>query len=228
MNLVKFNGLVCGAVLAAALLAAPAMSVAQSSSGPVTCKDGTTSAHGGRGACSGHGGIDKSASGTGGSASSGSAGASSATTAAAPAAAPAPTASSTSSSTGATVTCKDGTTSTHSGRGACSGHGGVNKSASTAATAAAAAPAAPATASSAPAPGTAMSAKPAAGTAMSAKPPTQAAPGGGPGQVWVNTSSKVYHCQGDQWYGKTKQGQYMTEAAAKAAGARPDHGKACS
>lgn len=29
----------------------------------------------------------------------------------------------------ATVTCKDGTTSTATGRGACSGHGGVNKSA---------------------------------------------------------------------------------------------------
>jgi hypothetical protein len=53
--------------LSGALLCALAMSfpmlgnAADAASTPVTCKDGTTSPHGGRGACSGHGGIDKAA-----------------------------------------------------------------------------------------------------------------------------------------------------------------------
>jgi hypothetical protein len=54
-----------------------------------------------------------------------------------------------------------------------------------------------------------------------------AAPGGGQGKVWVNTSSKVYHCPGDQWYGKTEKGSYMAESAAKAQGDRPAYNKTC-
>jgi hypothetical protein len=37
------------------------------------------------------------------------------------------------------------------------------------------------------------------------------------GKVWVNTGTGVYH-RGGRWYGKTKEGKFMTEAEAKAAG----------
>jgi hypothetical protein len=35
-------------------------------------------------------------------------------------------------------------------------------------------------------------------------------------QVWVNTASGIYHYRGARWYGKTKQGKYMSEVQAKA------------
>ncbi len=124
------------------LIAAPLMMFALSlpawaDSTPTTCKDGTTSTSTGKGTCSGHGGVQKA----------GTSAASAAPAAAAPAAAPAAPAAPAAS--GATSTCKDGTTSTSTGKGTCSGHGGVQKAGTSAASAAPAA-AAPAAAKSAP------------------------------------------------------------------------------
>ena len=40
------------------------------------------------------------------------------------------------------------------------------------------------------------------------------------GMVWVNLSTKVFHREGDRYYGKTKDGKFMTEAEALKAGYR--------
>lgn len=90
-----------------------------------------------------------------------------------------------------------------------------------------------------PAAGTAPAAKPAPAAKTTAAAPAAAAadkakakspaPGGGAGKVWANTNSKIYHCQGDRYYGTTKQGEYMTLADAKAKGIQPAKGsKACN
>jgi hypothetical protein len=126
---------------------------------------------------------------------------------------------------GTTGLCKDGTY--YSGaekKGACKGHKGVKDwyatdtaapktDAKTDMKQGAAMPAASAPASKK--------------TAAMPSPASAAAPGGGPGMVWANESSKVYHCPDDKWYGKTKKGEYMSEADAKAKGFKADHGKAC-
>ena len=40
------------------------------------------------------------------------------------------------------------------------------------------------------------------------------------GMVWVNLETKVYHREGDRWYGRTKRGKYMSEADATRQGFR--------
>ena len=143
---------------------------------------------------------------------------------------------------GATGQCKDSSYTTAAKKWqACAGHKGVQSwyadaktGASPAATATpAAAPAPVAAAQPAPAPAArTAAAAPATSTATAKSGPTPArttaAPGGGPGMVWVNTSTNVYHCPGGTFYGKTKEGKYMTEADAKASGARADRGKVCT
>jgi hypothetical protein len=143
---------------------------------------------------------------------------------------------------GSTGQCKDGSyTSAASKQGACKGHQGIKEWYAAEAPAGTKAPATVAT----PAPGpvaapTASSPKVATPTpAPAAAPSTKASPsakaaampqaaGGGPGLVWVNTDSNVYHCYGTTYYGKTKAGSYMSEADAKAKGAHADHGKPCT
>lgn len=108
---------------------------AADSTNPTTCKDGTTSAATGKGACSGHGGVQKATNAK--PAAAATAAATPASAAASPATAltkstpvatkSAPTAAASNTNpTGATAKCKDGTYSKsqhHSGT--CSSHGGV-------------------------------------------------------------------------------------------------------
>jgi hypothetical protein len=72
-------------------------------------------------------------------------------------------------------------------------------------------------------PASAPATKPApANTPAASKPAAtqQTRPANSAGMVWVNTDSGVYHKPGTRYYGKTKQGKYMSEADAIKAGYR--------
>jgi hypothetical protein len=72
-----------------------------------------------------------------------------------------------------------------------------------------------------PAPASAGPPAPAASTtARTPSAPTTAQQPPVKGMVWVNLSTKVFHREGDRYYGNTKSGQFMTEADAVKAGYR--------
>lgn len=227
------------------LLLSPCILLAQAPAGAPAgttgkCKDGTfTSTPTKQGACRGHKGIDTWYAGVSAAPkASSSAASSSASAASTPKTAATASAASGAMPAGATGKCKDGTfTTAPKKQGACRGHQGVD---TWYAADSAPAAAAPKTSTPVPTPAAAPVATPAATTAPTAStaaPKTTArtsassktpAPGGGPGLVWVNSSTNVYHCFGTQFYGTTKAGRYMSESDAKAAGARPDRNKPCS
>jgi len=60
-----------------------------------------------------------------------------------------------------------------------------------------------------------------------ASPGTSSTQGNPEVQVWVNTNSGVYHCQGTHWYGATKTGVYMKQSEAQQKGYRPAYHRAC-
>lgn len=192
-------------VLAVCLLSPAALLHAQTPAGSTgQCKDGTYSTSSSKnGACQGHKGVK--------------AWFAASTTQSKPASTGATTktplnSSASPTAAGASGQCNDGTYSTAAKKdGACRGHKGVKAWFS-----------APSNTSS--------SASPAHAAPVATAPnavTTPAVPGGGKGQVWVNTDTKVYHCSGDRYYGKTKKGAYMSEADAKTKGFHPDAGKAC-
>lgn len=119
--------------------------------------------------------------------------------------------------TAVTAVCKDGTQfSGKTLRGACRGHGGVDKEAASGKKAE--------NAPKAEAASKKVEKRERSETAAAAAASAPARPG----EVWVNTQSKVFHCAGSRYYGKTKQGQYMSEKEALAQGFHAAKEKACT
>lgn len=118
----------------------------------------------------------------------------------------------------ATGLCKDGTEYTgESKRGACRGHKGLKEWYGDKVT--------EESESEIAAPPAAEKEKAAPATPAKAAQP---APAAGSGQVWVNTRSKIYHCEGSKFYGNTKEGEYMSEADAQAKGFNANRKKVCN
>lgn len=160
------------------LFAIPERARAEAAEATVVCKDGST-AKGGRGACRGHGGVDKAATAkaTGGANAAAADGKANAATQSAKQGHATAAGKADEKAAEKTVVCKDGSTSP-GGRGACRGHGGVDKTATMKGAGGAAMPPAAATSAPAPAPAPPRATAPtAAPTAPAARPaPATAAP----------------------------------------------------
>lgn len=63
--------------------------------------------------------------------------------------------------------------------------------------------------------------EPAPATPAKTSAPSASQGNPGPGLVWVNLDSGVYHYEGSRYYGKTKNGKYISEADAVKAGYHP-------
>ncbi len=112
-------------VAAAALLVTSALAFAQKS--PSICKDGTTSTSSGRGACSGHGGVDTEASAAARKAEKDAAKSARKVAKDVKVRGAEVRNAAKSAKRAKSSICGDGTVSETTGRGACSGHGGVKR-----------------------------------------------------------------------------------------------------
>lgn len=130
--------------------------------------------------------------------------------------------------------CNDGSySSSAEKKGACGGHKGVrewygNETATLPASPRSATTTVTTTPATTAQTTSTKSATTAVGGGIAPAPMSKTVTPGGVGNVWLNTSTKVYHCSADKYYGKTKHGEYASEAEAKEKGYHADHGKGCT